>query len=202
VIALTGPLPDITQATAINGPGAATLSVLGSGLTASRILTIDAGATANLSGLTIDGGNAPGGFENRGTMSIVACTFTANYASIYGGAIENLGTTRVVDSLFTENSAASGGAIDNNGGTMSIVGTTFTSDHATQGNGGATFNRGTMTVSGGAFSNNNSSEGGAISNLGTMTLSGSTLSHNFGITSGGAIANEFARDGTGRDGSS
>jgi len=127
VIALAGSLPDIAQATTIDGPGAAKLSVLGGGSTAYRILTVDAGATANLSGLTIDGGNVQGGGSgiiNRGTMSIARCTFLTNYAEAgaAGGAIENLGTADVVDSLFTRNGSGLGGAIDNNvGGTMTVL---------------------------------------------------------------------------------
>src|SRR5215470_13010074 len=55
-IALTGGELDITGDLAINGPGAAKLTVSGSNL--SRVFQVEAGETVSLSGLTIAGGNA------------------------------------------------------------------------------------------------------------------------------------------------
>jgi fibronectin-binding autotransporter adhesin len=202
VIALSGALPDITQATTIDGPGAAVLDLLGVGSTPYRILTVDAGATANLSGLTIDGGDifyGGGGVVNEGTLSIDHCTFVTNNFALTGGALENLGIAKLVDSLFMRNTSSSGGAIDNNvGGTMTILGTTFITNDAIGGVGGAILNRGTMSIAGGTFSNNSSQNGGGICNFGSMTLAGGSLSHNFGSISGGAIENEFGRVGPGR----
>jgi hypothetical protein len=78
-IDLQSPLPDLQNNIAIQGPGVGSLTVeRAAGFSfASAIVTVDAGQTASLSGLTITNGNA-GGIENDGTLTVSGCTLSGN----------------------------------------------------------------------------------------------------------------------------
>jgi len=169
----------------IDGPGASLATV--SGNKAVRVLQVDGGVTASISGLTIAGGNDPsgGGINNSGTLSITDSTFSGNSASGgsggyfggagSGGAISNSGTLAITDSTFSGNSAllggyggfhlsvgASGGGIYNSG-TLSITDSTFSGNSATGSHGGE--------YAGGGH-------GGGIDNDGTLSITDSTFSGN------------------------
>src|SRR5215468_10483861 len=107
-IALTGGQLVITDDLAINGPGAAKLTVSGSNR--SRVFQVEAGETVSISGLTIAGGNAGDGS---------------------GGGIDNFGALTVSDSVFSGNAAANGGGLESEvGGTATVIGSTFTGNSA------------------------------------------------------------------------
>src|SRR5262249_21647089 len=74
-IDLQSPLPDLNNTIAIEGPGASSLTVerdAGASF-AAAIVTVDAGQTASLSGLTIANGSAIGGIYNYGTLTVANC---------------------------------------------------------------------------------------------------------------------------------
>src|SRR5262249_12646897 len=98
-IKLQCPLPDLTNSIAIQGPGEDNLTVQQAAASFSAaILTVDAGQTANLSGLTITNANH-NGIQNSGTLTISGCTLSGNSAAVdvLGGAIDNVGTMTISD---------------------------------------------------------------------------------------------------------
>jgi predicted outer membrane repeat protein len=163
-IDLQSPLPDLNASITIQGPGASSLTVeraAGASLSFA-IVTVDAGQTASLSGLTIANGNV-GGVVNSGTLSISSCVVSGN-------------------------SSFSGGGIDNGfGATMTVSGCTISDNFAAfvVSAGGGIYNAGTLTVTGSTISGNSASGvfftvGGGIENAaGTLTINGCTISGNF-----------------------
>ena len=172
-----------------------------------------------LSNLTFQNGFAESGAALDilgGTVSINSSTFQDNEAVNDGGAIDNgdqtTGALTITDSTFTDNTAYDGGAIDNgdNGGSSSltITNTDFTDNTAYDG--GAIDNAEgsgevdpTLSVTGGTFENNSSTDdGGAIDNAdyngdGSATISGVTFNHNYTAGDGGAIDNgDWSGSGT------
>ena len=195
-IDLQSPLPDLNASIAIQGLGAGSLTVeRAAGFSfASAIVTVDAGQSASLAGLTIANGNAGGIFNNGGTLTVTGCTLSGNFA-FNGGGIDNvLGKLAVTDSTFTGNSVApagAGGAIGNFGGDMTVADSTLSGNSAP-----AAFLNGVLLAGGvgGGIVNSSSVSysGGTLTvTAGTLTLTGSTLSGN-SATYGGGICNDYS----------
>ncbi len=211
-IDLHSPLPDLNNSIAVQGPGAASLTVMRDAAVSftSAIVTVDAGQTASLCGLTLANGNDRG-IENDGSLTLANIAVVNNFVpNDSGGAIRNVGTLTINGSTLSRNSAIEAGVLLNfgtvtvsgstlsrnsavNGGAMVNVGTAMVSDSTLSGNtasggvGGSMINDSgaTLTVSGCTLSSNS---GGGIANDGTLTVSGSTLSGNT-ASSGGGISN-------------
>lgn len=181
----------------ITGPGVSQLTISGNNTT--RVFSVPAGITLNLSGVTVANGNAGsdsgGGIENRGTVAVSNSTFTGNKGH-FGGAILTVdGSLTVSGSTFTGNSAFSAGAIEQINGTATVSNSTFTGNSA-EGESGAIDNfEATMTISGSTFTGNSTGgDGGAVSNFfdSTLTLSNSTFTGNSAAGKGGAINDLFS----------
>ena len=89
---------------------------------AGRVLTISAGVTVTLTGLTIASGTATTGrgIHSDGTLTLVDSVVAGNTAGSYGGGITNRTrpsisepSVTLVDSIVTGNTAGSGGGIAN-----------------------------------------------------------------------------------------
>jgi hypothetical protein len=203
-IDLQSPLPDLNNSISIQGPGAGSLTVerAAGASFASAIVTVDAGRTASLSGLTIANGNA-GGILNSGTLAVSGCTISGNTAADGGGILNNeFATLTVSGCTLSDNSAqggpfASGGGIFNaEGGTLTVSSSILSGNSAVglEARGGAIANGlATATVSGCTLSGNSAAgleaRGGGISNDGTLLVSdNSNLSGN-AATLGGGIYN-------------
>jgi hypothetical protein len=149
-----------------------------------RVLTISAGISLTLEGLTITDGRASvdnGGVLNfYGTLTVNHCNFVGNS----GGAIyNNHGSVTVSNSTFSENDAARGGGIRNYGdGTVTVCNGSFTSN-----SGGIANFRGTLTVSDTTFSGNRA--GGIYNDRGTVIVTNSSFAGN-SAPSGGGIFND------------
>ena len=81
----------------IAGPGAGKLTI--HGRSASRVLAVNAGVTATVTGLTITGGNTHdgaggGGVLNQGTLTLEHCALTDNFAGL-GSAATTTGALRL-----------------------------------------------------------------------------------------------------------
>ena len=181
----------ITQNVDIVGPGARAVTV--SGNNNSRVFVISGiGVTANISGLTVTGGNAVpiligatfigdgGGIlnANGATLNLTEMNISGNAATSLGGGVATraiLGvttTTNISRCLISGNSAVAGG------GGISNLGTVILSSAVT------TITNTTVT------SNTTLAEGGGISNTGgTMNLTNNTISHNESVAVGGGIVN-------------
>jgi hypothetical protein len=182
VITLNSALPDINSDLAITGPGADILTIQRNPSASTpefRILTIDAGKSVTISGLTVTGGKpsstAPsigGGILNLGSLTINASKITANSAE---GIHNN-------DTLTVNNCSVLG----NSGGGVTSY---FISGQQTNVGGvsNLTVTNSLISGNGGLGGINCSGSLGAVSNC---TINGSTISGNsspFGW--GGAISN-------------
>jgi Bacterial Ig-like domain (group 3) len=163
----------------IDSPAASSSVV--SGNNASQVFLIDAGITANISGLTIEDGNTSGsggGIDNEGNLALTNSAVSGNIAVDGGGGILNNGTLQVSDSTISGNTAcptectsssglytASGGGILNNGALQvnasTISGNTVCPNECTPNSsadtaldGGGILNNGTLQVSGSSVSGN------------------------------------------------
>lgn len=130
-----------------------------SGQQLQRIFSVAAGATLDLTGLTLRdgfhlGGGGGGAIYNAGTVLLERCLLTGHRAqSSRGGAIANYGTLIVTDSGLSGNTCA------------------FDS-------GGAIYSEGTLRLFGSTLSGNMAKRGGAIAASGVLELTRCTLTSN------------------------
>jgi hypothetical protein len=207
-INLSSALPNLSTNLAIQGPGAASLTVQRSnagGTPDFRILTVSSGATVALSGLTIARGRIDlgistgppaqgGGIYNGGTLTVSNCKVADNFVwsgdgweyGLYptgsGGGIFNMGALTVRDSTLSSNTANLGGGIYS-GGVITVSNSTISGNAAV-----GKLTGWSLEVFDGM--------GGGIYNDGTATVSDSTLSGNWttgGILGGGGggISNHY-----------
>ncbi len=182
----------------ITGPGADLLAI--SGNNASRVLFVATGANAELSGLTIRGGNGTGatgtnGFgggilvNTNGNLTMTAGVLTGNSASA-GGGIFSLGNTRLSNVVVTDNDGTSGG-----GGIGGINGAIIVEDsvvHSNRGGtGGGISKNGSLTILNSTVRDNVASQsaGGISATGGVFIAKNSTISGNTGVGTGGGIEN-------------
>jgi hypothetical protein len=186
----------VSQDLTIDGPGAGQLAVSANG--AGRVFEIASGATASVSGLTIENGQvnnfidvpatAGGGISNRGTLTVSNCTFSGNSAPS-GGGIDNMGTLSVTDCTFSGNSAgAFGGGIKNDGSltVLTVTNSTFSGNYSPGDGGGIYTNGFAATVTDCTFSGNSASSGGGLyyngfNNFAVLTLTNVTIANNQGV---------------------
>lgn len=128
-------------------------------------------------------------------------TFTNGFTVEYGGGIHNAGDLTIRECKFDHNTAGyqsglfvlgRGGAAYNAGGAnLRIENSLFTSNESTEGDAGAIFNEGDLSIDESTFTGNEAkSSGGAIhNNEAALTLTGSKLNDNTS-NSGGAISGE------------
>jgi hypothetical protein len=150
-IGLQTPLPVLTGAYEIRGPGASKLAVSRS-TGEFRIFTVADGATITLSNLTITGGltagtDTGGGILNSGTLTVSRSEVRGN-SGYTGGGIHNTddGRLTVEESTVSGNTARqssaggeAGGGILNRDGTVMVVNSTV-SGNTTGGRGGGILN--------------------------------------------------------------
>jgi hypothetical protein len=141
-----------------------------------------------------------GAVSNTGKLTLRNCILSHNEAEDRGGAILNQGgQVLLADTTFSQDrvtaSGRGGGAVDNEGtsGAVTITGGTFTRNESSD-SGGAILNSGTLTVTGTKFNDNTAVfEGGAIRNSGTATLTGTVFTSNSTtrteVSGGGAVRN-------------
>lgn len=118
----TGDL-DITSVVTISGAGQATTIIDANGI--DRVLDIRPGASLEISGVTIQGGNSPpssngGGISNLGgSLTLIDSTVSGNTALVHGGGIaDGFGTLTLINSTVSGNSASGQG-----GGILKVAGT-------------------------------------------------------------------------------
>lgn len=138
---------------------------------------------------------------NRNILNIAGedTLFEYNLAETKGGSIYNAngGKLTISDGKFANNTANNGGVIYNDlGANLTIENGTFDSNTAVasaeglaDGNGGAIYNLGNLTINYGYFTKNLAQNGGAIYNLGNATINDALLYKNYTTIAGGAICN-------------
>ena len=140
-----------------------------------------------------------GAILNFGEMTVSASSFTNNISSNYSGAIHSSGKTDIENSYFGNNKSAQGGAIVVGGASdTTITGSEFKNNETTGAYGGAIFASGNLTVDDTKFTGNEAlnSYGGAIYVQGNTTeIANSTFSANKAKYAG-AIATDSANENT------
>jgi hypothetical protein len=165
----------IEGALTITGPGASLLTI--NGPAADRVFTVNPGAVATISGLTISGGSVGphsggGGIYNFGSLTLTGCVVTANGGGGAGGGIFNDSHSAVLTvsgSTISGNYAGWGGGIFNYNGTVTLLNTTISGNTASGntdvGRGGGIFNEsgyGDLTLRNSTVTGNTATLGGGI----------------------------------------
>lgn len=195
IITLGSQLPAATDAAGltIEGPGASVLTVSGGDVV--RLFEVAAGASLELSALTLADGfpafNDGGALLNRGTATLTDIVATGNRSDFSAGAVENQGALTIVDSTFSDNtSGISGGAIrSRSSGTLTVSHSTFTGNSSLSG--GAIESLGTIQVGTSRFDGNSASlRAGAMffSGVGPATVSETMFVANTTPGRGGAVS--------------
>jgi hypothetical protein len=178
-IDLQTPLPELNNSIAIQGPGASSLTVeRAAGFSfATAIVTVDAGQTASLAGLTVANGNA-GGIVNNATLTVANSAVVNN--TLVSGVTEGAGIDNDGGTLTVTNSAVLNNSIFNNpdgtfaigGGIFSVFGALTISGSTVSGNSsqGCTLSGNTARAGGGGIFNGASA---------TLTIDDSTVCDNF-----------------------
>jgi CSLREA domain-containing protein len=162
----TGDL-DVTDDLTISGAGVGSTVIDANVI--DRVLDILAGVTAQMFGVTVQGGNTSsdgGGIVNSGTLTLADSEVSGNSASGFGGGIENLeGTVTLANSTVSGNTSGYGGGIDGYLGAVTLTNSTVSDNSA------------------------NSDGGGIYSESAALTLTNSTVSGNSAGFGGGGIGN-------------
>ncbi len=177
-----------------NGPGQGPVTISGNNV--SRVLQVDGGVTAVISGLTITGGStlySGGGLFNQGTTTLTGCTIVGNRSAspigFTGGAgVANRNNLTLDHCLIRENTAAGDGGGLLNFGIAELVDCTVSGNSAAVHGGGiSNYSRGSVTVIRSTISDNSGSRGGGVCNLSYATLIDCTISGNSAQYGGGLI---------------
>lgn len=153
------------------------------------------------------GTNTAGGILNRGTLKLRRCQITANSTDFYigdgpGGGILNKGMLTVINSTFSANWAAGGAGIYNDGGFVKITSGNFNNNGVRfwggaienkgagsiimtrsmiRDNDESIYNEGSLTITSSTITDNRGYRvTGGIQNSGWLYISDSTLAHNYG----------------------
>ncbi len=185
---------DSSESVAIDGSGANLLTINADGH--SGVFSVDAGVSAQISGLTITGGSAAtgAGIDNAGNLTISSCSITGDSASGNGGGIYNSADLNVSYCTISGDSSGSGdgGGVDNVGGGADIGESAVFDDSAADGDGGglANFAGGTLFITNTTVADDSAVSGGGIENdQGAVSLIDSTVSGDTATAgSGGGIA--------------
>jgi uncharacterized protein (TIGR03437 family) len=173
-ISLASNLPNITGSVMLNGPGANLLTIRRNINENYRILTIDAGTTVSLTGVTLSGGNAGtnsgGGILNSGALTITGCHITANTAMFGGGIFNQVGATLTLEGSTISNNIATGS--ETGGGISSFNSVTISNS----------------TISGNAVTGGGGGNGGGL-RVGEANIVNSTITNNsaLGANSAGGL---------------
>jgi len=183
-ITLTSPLPSITSDTVFSGPGSSHLTVWRDSLSGNyRIVTVDAGATVTISGLTISNGSVTdgvgGGIYNAGTLTVNNSTVRDNNTygdRCHGGGIHNEGTLTLNASTVRGNNASTDTFYGDGGGIYSV-------------GSGSSVMLNNSTIS--SNSSNGGGNGGGLWNGdgANMELNNTTVTFNVSYSNGGGIYN-------------
>jgi len=149
--------------------GANQITINGNGI--SRVLAVDSGVNASVSGLALtnglDNSSGGGGIYNEGTLTVTNCTFSSDSFQGTDGA---------------------GGGLENNGGSVTISGSTFTGDTSNANGGGAESFNGTMNVTNTGFLDCSGSIGAGIAAVdATLTLNVCSFSDDGSASEGGCV---------------
>ena len=119
-----------------------------------------------------------GGISNAGsgTVSIIESTFIGNSAGFSGGAVDNRGTITIVSSTLSANGAEFGGAVEN-ADTLTVRNSTLSGNVATTAGGGIDNFAGQATVEFATLTDNTAASGGGIENTASIAIKNSLVAN-------------------------
>ena len=165
------------------------------GTAGTRVLAIQNGVNANISGVTIRHGDTTGlnsgaGISNAGNLTVIDSAVTHNLAESLGGGIHNSGVAELTGTTVSGNkSGSAGGGIHNNFGGILSLNNTRVINNGAVGDGGGINNYATLTAVNSSISMNESaSRGGGIFVNGPTTMTGSMVNKNVAASGGGIYA--------------
>ncbi|MCX6023077.1 MAG: right-handed parallel beta-helix repeat-containing protein, partial [Chloroflexi bacterium] len=175
--------------------GAGVGSTIINGQASGRVVFVNLGVTATITGVTLTNGSSNtvggGGIYNDGTLTVQNSAISGNTSEATGGGIANYGGLTIQNSTIAGNSAPNdaGGGICNDG-QLTVQNSTLSGNSATDG--GGIYNGIEATFIGSAITGNHASSddaGGGLQIIGMLTLQNSTVSGNTasGADSAGAM---------------
>ncbi len=177
-----------TGTTTIDGGGQVEIGGGGS----SGVFLVDGGAHLDLTGLSVENGQAAagGGIDNNGTLSVTNCTIANNDAGGSqsggnGGGIYNAGTANLTGITVADNTVASPTQSNGDGGGIYNTGTLMLVDCTLAGNTVGSKSAGPDIADGGAIYNG--AAAGANATLTATTIYGNTAFHGGGIANSGSL---------------
>jgi hypothetical protein len=205
-ISLQSRLDALNNHLMITGPGSTMMTVTRGVDSLFPIVTVSAGKTVKITGLTIMNGSAPespggggggGGILTSGRLTISDCAFSGNTHPERGGAIANSLILTISNTSFTGNASNRGGAIYNySTGIVTLNNCEFINNSASLGDslesvGGAIVNDGSLNMNNSSCSLNGArtTRGGAIANYGDATLNVCSFTDNNVFDEGASIYN-------------
>jgi predicted outer membrane repeat protein len=188
-ITLTNGELEVGADMSIVGPGADVLTV--SGNNSSTVFYFCASTGAQISGLTITGGNAPQGAalyeESCSPLTVDSVVITGNTSTGGGGAIYTQDNLTIRNSIVTNNTSGTGAGMYVDGDL--VMEGTVVSGNTSSGDGGGIYVTGTASITTSTIGGNTAAaNGGAIAAGGSLTIANSTLSGNSAGGHGGGVA--------------
>ena len=187
-VSLGGTRLDITDNVIITGPGADLLTINANNL--SQIYSVGPGIGAEISGMSLTGGNAAGSFQEGGAiyvageLTLKAVHIYGNYAPL-GGAIAgefDVSIVNIIDSTIANNTAQNVGGVYAYG-SANLINSTVSGNNAPGGFvGGLYIYGGTSvpTIKNSTITNNTAASGGGVfSDAPNLQIGGSIIAGNF-----------------------
>ena len=182
------------QLLSIQGPaGGVTFKIDG----AFRGLEVTQGTRANISNITVTGGNNTdqgGGLINSGTLTLTNCNFINNRANVDGGlpgdggGVVNHGSMNMTNCSISQNVARNDGGAMANFGTAKLLNCTITNNSSTSYGGGGIFNDGKLDIISSTIANNSAgANGGGVYSHGALSIVQSTIDNNAANNYGGGL---------------
>jgi hypothetical protein len=196
-----------TPGTTITGPGANLLTLNGNDAeNGGPVFEVSDGAVAELSGLTITGGDGVGDdvgggvFNDDSQLTMTNVVVRGNNAggsigSSVGGGLATLygGTTTLSDCTISGNgvlegdNSTAGGIYNGQTDTLIMTDCTISLNYVLVGVGGGLTNAGKATLTDVTISRNSAISGGGLANSGTLAMTGCTVSGNSAFEGGGLM---------------
>jgi hypothetical protein len=177
----------ISTSVTISGPGANNLAI--SGNNAAGVLYVTGGVVADISGVTIENGNAPMGggiLVFASTVKLTDCAISGNTASFFdGGGVFNGDQS----TLILNNSTVSGNSASGDGGgianyqhsAVTLINSTVSANTSATDGGGIVNNNSTLTLINSTMAGNSATTvGGGISDSGTLMIKSTLIASNKG----------------------
>ncbi|MBN1261280.1 MAG: right-handed parallel beta-helix repeat-containing protein, partial [Anaerolineae bacterium] len=171
-----------------------------------RVLTVTAGVSVTLDGLTLQHGHPlacpmyGGAFINNGQLTLQNCIIRNNLGQA-GGGIMNAGALTLIDVTLRDNASTgtghhgNGGGIKSMDGSLTLIDATIMNNTSHREGGGIYLScKSTLTLINSTLSGNTAGSGGGLYVKGVAHLIHGTIFDNHALTTGGGVYIEGSRE--------